>query len=62
VGTPVWSSPVHGLEGEVDGRPWGAQQPAWRRLVAPSPLSVGDGDAMPRMVLGMVRMVAQNRW
>jgi hypothetical protein len=33
----VWSSSVHWLEGAADGRPQGAQQPVWRRLVAPSP-------------------------
>jgi hypothetical protein len=42
--------PYVGFEGEVDGRPLGAQQPAWRRLVTPH--SVGDGDAVPGMVLG----------
>jgi hypothetical protein len=44
--------PIHRLEGAADGRTQGTQQPAWRRLVAPSPHSVGDGDAVPEMVLG----------
>jgi hypothetical protein len=51
-GSLVWSLSVHWFEGAADGRPQGAQQSAWRHLVASSPHSVGDGDAVPRMVLG----------
>jgi hypothetical protein len=43
--------PYVGFRGAADGRPLGAQQLAWRHLVAPSPHSVGDGDAVPGMVL-----------
>jgi hypothetical protein len=45
-------TPTHGLEDAVDGSPRGTQQPACRCLVVPSPHSVGDGDAVPGMVLG----------
>jgi hypothetical protein len=48
----IQSSSIHWLEGAANGRLQGAQQPAWRRLVASSPHSVGDGDAVPGMVLG----------
>jgi hypothetical protein len=59
-GSPVWLSSVHWLEGAANGRPQGAQQPAWRRLVASCPHSEGDGDAVPGMVLGMVGMAIQD--
>jgi hypothetical protein len=48
----VESSSVRRLEGAADGRSYGAQQLVWRRLVASYPHSVGDGDAVPGMVLG----------